>query len=151
MTIHRLVSSLTLASALLFAPALAGAQPRPDGGAQVGPHDRGQGHGPGRGFGHRGHKLRQLAQRLGLSEAQQTQIRQILIEQRDRARAMRQSTPDGSPERRAARERMRAETERRIDAVLTPAQRTQARQLRREHDQRRRERCQELLAQPPAR
>jgi len=115
------------ASVALGGPALASAQD--DGGAYArehrGHHRRGGAH-----FG-------RMAGELGLTAAQQQQMRSVMAQAREERQALRELPPE---ERRAAaremRQRMRAE----MQAILTPEQQERARELRAEHRERRFER-----------
>lgn len=139
---NRLLRKLTSASLLLAlaAPVGVSAQPprqNPDGGVAGqrtegarGDGARGEGHGR-RGGGHHGrhgghgeHVIREL----NLTDAQQAQVRTIREETRARAEQLR-----ASGDREANRAQMHAlheDSRRRIEAVLTPAQRQQAEALR---------------------
>jgi Spy/CpxP family protein refolding chaperone len=121
-TLSRVALAAGLTAALgLAAPGTSFAQadaPRVSDDAHRGPHARRGRRGPP---GRRGHLRRMLAQ-LDLSEDQRAQIREIVREARADRRAR----------RRQARER--------IEAVLTPEQREQARALRARHRRARLER-----------
>ncbi|MBX3248409.1 MAG: hypothetical protein KF901_14615 [Myxococcales bacterium] len=153
------MKNLLLGTALSLAttfPVLA--QPRnynPDAGVAAQPAEgRGQGRrGHGHGHGHRNPEamLERMTQDLQLQPNQVQQLRRIFDEsQRERANLRGQRTPEARQAHRALMER----TKSRVDAVLTPAQRTRAQQLREarmsEHMNRRLERMQEQLSLQPA-
>ena len=133
-TFSRMIGTSLVGAALLMVPAIAGAQPRPQGQPAQGEH-RGGRHGHGRG-GQMMQRLERMAERLGLSEAQRTQVRAIVADARTRAQAMRQQTEERTPARREARRELFEQTKQRVLQVLTPAQRAQFEQIRaqrREH------------------
>jgi Spy/CpxP family protein refolding chaperone len=77
--------------------------------------------------GPRGPNVERLAVELDLSEAQTTEIEQIVADARERHEALRSSARSGtsgrpSPERRAEARALRDETQARIAEVLTPEQ-----------------------------
>ena len=140
---NRTIQKLALAAALalpLFASAgLASAQSA-DAGAPAaeercgGEHGR-RGHGDPAARGER--RLQHMQQALSLDDAQVAQIRTIFQESRGQRGALRELSRE---ERHAAFAAMRAETVRRIDAVLTPAQRATLAQLRAQRGEERGER-----------
>jgi periplasmic protein CpxP/Spy len=69
---------------------------------------------------------------LGLSQQQKDQIKQIREEHRERLRALRSDTSLTPAQRRARARELRKETRAKVDAVLTPEQRTKLRQFRQE-------------------
>jgi Spy/CpxP family protein refolding chaperone len=76
--------------------------------------------------------LQHLATELGLDAQQTAAVREIFQStraDRERIRAM----PHGSPEQIAARRQLAEQTHTRIDAVLTPDQRTRFAELRAQH------------------
>lgn len=120
----------------------------------------------GRGFGrHHGFMLRYMSKQLNLTEAQQTQIKSILADERSKTMPLRQqlrqneqaqnATVNGAFDETQARafankqaqimsdlmvEKQRTKAQ--IYSVLTPDQRQKALQLKQEHEQRRQERMQ---------
>jgi Spy/CpxP family protein refolding chaperone len=130
-----------IASAVGLASPVAFAQDGP--GAEQGQRPRGEGHRGMRhgGEGHRGmrhgrggpgmgHGMRGMFEELNLSDAQRAQIQQIHEAARARFEAARSSGD------RAAFRTIGRETHRQVEAVLTPAQRAQAEELRAQHAQR---------------
>lgn len=121
---------------------------------------------PGRAFGHRhGGMLKHMTQQLNLTEAQQTQIKNIMADSRTRIKPLMQqlrqneqaanANVTGSFDETQARafagkqaqimsnlivERQRTKSQ--IYSVLTPDQRQKALQLMQQHEQRRQERLQ---------
>jgi periplasmic protein CpxP/Spy len=126
---------------------------------------------PGRGFGHQhGWMLRHMTQELNLTEAQQTQIKTILADERTKIaplmRQMRQNQQaqnavvngafDEAQTRAFAGKQAqimtdlileKQRTKSQIYSVLTPDQRQKARQLMEQHEQRRQQRLQKKLEQ----
>lgn len=135
MTSHARLRRLWLTAGLgavlgLAAPlaSTAVAQDAPSLDAELGPHARGRHH---RRRGHRRAMMRQMMGRLGVTDAQRAEIREIRQSSRERARGLRQGG-----DRSALRAHRRAVRER-IFAVLTPEQRERAEGLRALHGQRR--------------
>lgn len=145
-----LVLALSLSTA---SPALAqhgdGGAPHRGRGAALerGMHGRG-GHGhPGHGWGRHdpAERIERMRQELGLSPAQVEQLQRIFTESRTQREALRGHGP--SPEGRLARHGLREQTRSRVDAVLTPAQRERATQLREQrHAQRANRRVEHMAA-----
>ncbi len=123
---------LTLVAALAAPASLALAQTAPD--AVEAPRARRGGMNRAR-RGHRHHRghFRQILRQLNLSDNQKAQLRAIFESSREQRRDLRSN---GNPDRAAMRA-LRQETRRLVNDVLTPAQRTQAAQLRRQHMTRR--------------
>ena len=134
-TILRPFSNMALAAGIasavgLAAPVVSFAQDAPRAEQGQGRHGRGErgmrhGHGPGMRHGMRG-----MFEGLNLTDAQQAQIRQIHEAARTRFEAARTSGDQ------AALRAIGRDTHQRIQAVLTPAQRAQAQELRAQHGQR---------------
>lgn len=127
--------------------------------------------GPGRGFGHRnGGMLKHMSQQLNLTEAQQTQIKAILADERSKTMPLRQQlrqneqaqnasvngTFDEAQTRAFAGKQAqimsdliveKQRTKSQIYSVLTPDQRQNALQLMQQHEQRRQERLQKKSQQ----
>lgn len=127
--------------------------------------------GPQPGFGHRhGWMLQHMSKELNLTEAQQTQIKSILVDERTRTKPLRQQLRqneqaqnakiDGSFDETQVRafannqaqimrdliiEKQRTKSQ--IYSVLTPDQRQKALQLIQQHEQRRQERLQQQSVQ----
>lgn len=120
--------------AALAAPAMALAQTNaPD--AVDAPRGR-RGGGPGMHRGRRGRHgmhFRRILEELNLTDNQKTQIRAIFESAREQGQELRGQ--GRSPETREAMHTLHEETKRLVNDVLTPAQRTQAQRLRREHMQ----------------
>lgn len=137
----RTTQKLVLAAALalpLFASAAPASAQSVDAGAPAargercgGEHGR-RGHGDPAARGER--RLQRMRQALSLDDAQVARIRAIFEESRGQRGALREMPRE---ERRAAFEAMRAETGRRIDAVLTPTQRATLAQLRAQREEHR--------------
>ena len=128
--------------------------------------------GPHHGFGHRnGGMLKHMTKQLNLTEAQQTQIKSIMAEERAKTKPLMQqlhqneqaqnASVNGSFDEAQARafagkqtqimsdlivEKQRTKSQ--IYSVLTPDQRQKALQLMRQHEQRRQERLQKKSEQP---
>ena len=126
---------------------------------------------PHRGFGHRsGWMLNHMTKELGLTEAQQTQIKSILEGERSRTKALREQLRQNEQAQNAAingnfdEVQARAfagkqaqimsdlivekqKTKSQIYSVLTPDQRQKALQLIQQHEQRRQERLQKMSMQ----
>jgi Spy/CpxP family protein refolding chaperone len=121
--------------------------------------------GRGRGFGHQHGWLKHMSKQLNLTEAQQTQIKTILADERGKTAPLRQqlrqneqaqnAATNGSFDEAQARafagkqaqimsdlmvEKQRAKSQ--IYSLLTPDQRQKALQLMQQHEQRRQERMQ---------
>jgi Spy/CpxP family protein refolding chaperone len=78
----------------------------------------------GRGHhGMRGMRMRAMAERLQLTDAQRTNIRTIMQQSHTQARTLRSQYPQGSEQARTALRTLREQTRAQIDAQLTPAQR----------------------------
>lgn len=126
---------LTLVAALAAPASFALAQSNaPD--AVDAPRAR-RGGGPGMHRGRRGRHgmhFRRILEDLNLTDNQKTQIRAIFESARERRQELRGQ--GRTPEAREARHALHQETKRLVEEVLTPAQRTQAQRLRREHMQR---------------
>ena len=135
---------LTLITALAAPASLALAQNTPD--AVDAPREARRGHGM---RGHRGRRhamhLRRMLAELDLTENQKTQIRAIFDSAREQRRELHQR--GRSPENREASHALHRETRRLVREVLTPAQRTRAERLRREHMQRHVERRVDRMAE----
>jgi periplasmic protein CpxP/Spy len=126
--------------------------------------------GPRYGFRHHGWMLKHMVRELNLTDAQQTQIKSILADERSKIKPLMQqmrqneqaqnAAMNGSFDEAQARafagkqaqimsdlivEKQRAKSQ--IYAVLTPDQRQKALQLMQEHQQRRQERLQKKLDQ----
>jgi Spy/CpxP family protein refolding chaperone len=127
--------------------------------------------GRGRGFGHQhGSMLRHMSKQLNLTEAQQTQIKTILADERSKTMPLRQQLRQNEQAQNAAIngafdeaqarafaskqaqimsdlmvEKQRAKSQ--IYSVLTPDQRQKALQLMQQHEQRRQERMQKKSEQ----
>jgi hypothetical protein len=133
-----------LLAATLAVPTLALAQQGPDGGGATSEtclHRGGHGHGGGRGHGdpraHAERRARMIVAILGLDAARAAQVQSILAESATEGEALR-----AAPRSDAVRERMRAIHDRataRIDAILTPAERTTMARVRAVHEEQRRE------------
>lgn len=120
-----------IASAVGLASPVAFAQDAPR--AEHGQRPDGEGH-RGMRHGHGGpgmrHGMRGMFEGLNLSDAQRAQIQQIHEAARARFEAARTSGD------RAALRAIGRDTHRQVEAILTPAQRTQAQELRAQHEQR---------------
>lgn len=119
---RRSIAPAALLVALAAPTLVAAQQPAPDAmaGRRRSPEERVQ------------HRLARMTERLGLSADQQARIRRILTEHVQRRQAMRQQQSAPTPEQRRARMTARFEMHDQIEAVLTPQQRAQMRQLHRE-------------------
>jgi protein CpxP len=122
-------SLLTLALAAgVSAPALLAQPPsdQPPGPPPAG--ERGERPGPGM----RGDRLKQLAEALGLTEEQKTQLKPILAEE---AAALKAIWEDKAIERDARREKVKAVRDSfapKIDAILTPEQKAKHEELKKQ-------------------
>lgn len=126
---RRIASTLVLAAALALPTGAALAQGAPDAAPRPG---RGGGR-PQRDFGeHLEQRLQRMTQELGLSAAQQAQIRQIFAEARQRRQALRPQGGEPTVETRRAMMQLRWDLQDRVHAVLTQQQRDRMRQMRRE-------------------
>lgn len=70
---------------------------------------------------------------LGLTQEQKDQIQQIRETQRQKLRAVRSDSALSPQERRTKAHELRKETRAKVDAVLTPEQRTKLAQFRKEY------------------
>lgn len=95
-------------------------------------------------------QARTLARRLGLTPAQQAQIEPILSDHQQRMRSARTDATLTPQDRRARVREINHDSARRINAVLTPAQRQEYKQLRQEQRARRLQREQQPPAPAPA-
>ena len=82
------------------------------------------------GRGHRGMRMRMMAERLQLSDAQRANIRTIMQQSHTQAQALRSQYPQGSEQARTALRSLHEQTRAQIDAQLTPAQRAMVPQRR---------------------
>ncbi len=120
------------ATLALGAPMIASAQ----GGGGVVQADHGHGRGHGRGFGHRrgggmmAHRFERMSAELGLTDAQQQQIRAVFQQARQERQALRQQAPE---QRGQAMRELHQRVRDQIQGILTPAQQAQARALRAQH------------------
>jgi hypothetical protein len=116
--------------ALLFVPGLVAAQdaPRGRGGPDV-----------DRILERMEQRLEDMKGPLGLSQQQQTRIRQALRQGANQARRVLREHPERGPERREALRQVRWDTSDRVHAILTCEQREQLRRLRREQRSERRQ------------
>ncbi len=135
-SLFRSINRYTLAAGLgaslaLAGPALASAQD--DGGAPAFEGRRGHGH---RGH-HRGMHFGRMAGELGLTEAQQARMRNVMAEAREERQLLRELAPE---ERRAAAQALHERIRGQMQAILTPEQRARAEARRAEHRERRGER-----------
>lgn len=134
-SITKLAFGAALAAALVVAPA-AGAQSEQQG---RGRPERGQRMDPAQRIERR---VSMMTERLQLSSAQATQVRQILTQESEQMRAIFEKGQNGG-DREALRPEMQAVregTEKKIDAVLTESQRKSYAELREQMRQRRGER-----------
>lgn len=118
------------------APAQNEAMPPPPPDARRGPNPRRQ--------------ARMLARRLGLTPAQQAEIEPILADHQQRMRRARADTTLTPRDRRARVREINHDSAHRINAVLTPAQRQEYKQLKQEQRAKRLERQQQPAAPAPA-
>lgn len=95
-------------------------------------------------------QARMLARRLGLMPAQQAEIEPILANRQRRMRRARADATLAAPDRKALIQEINRNSVRRINAVLTPAQRQEYKQLRQERRARRLQREQQAAAPTPA-
>jgi periplasmic protein CpxP/Spy len=134
-SITKLAFGAALAAALVIAPE-AGAQSEQEGRARP---ERGQRMDPAQRIERR---VSMMTERLQLSQAQATQIRQILTQESEQMRAIFEKGQNGA-DREALRpeiQTLRESTDKKIDAVLTEAQRKSYVELREQMRQRRGER-----------
>jgi len=133
-------TALSLATILTALPAMAQAgQGARDGGVERGHSCEGRhGHHRGRGH-HRGHNperfVAKLKADLGLSDSQATRVRAVLDRSQQEAQGL-----ERTPENREAHREIRERSKQQIDAILTPAQRARAEELRAERRAQREER-----------
>lgn len=78
---------------------------------------------------HRGPDLALLKEKLSLTDAQVEQLKPIFAEERTKMEALRDKA-GSKDEKRAEFEKIRDETKSKVDAVLTPEQRTKMEELR---------------------
>lgn len=95
-------------------------------------------------------QARMMARRLGLTPAQQAAIEPILADHQQRMRRARTDATLTPRDRRARIREINHDSARRINAVLTPAQRQEFKQLRQEQRARRLQREQQMTAPAPA-
>lgn len=146
-SLFRSLNRYTLAAGLgaslaLAGPALASAQD--DGGA---PSCEGRrGHRGGHHGRHGGAHFGRMAGELGLTDAQQARMRNVMAEAREERALLRELAPE---ERRAAAQALHERIRGQMEAILTPEQRARAEALRAQHreerGERRLERMQERL------
>lgn len=152
LTLFRSMNRWALAAGLgaalgLGAPMIASAQDD----AGVMGAERGRGHGRGHhGRGMR-HRFGRMAEELGLTPAQQEQVRGVMSRAREERRALRDLPPE---QRGPAMRQMRQRTRGQLEQILTPEQQTRARALRQQHGEqrmgRRLEHMRERLGLSPA-
>lgn len=82
---------------------------------------------------HKRHNAQKLAEKLNLSETQQSQVRDIMQKQATEMRALRENTSLSQEEKQARFRELRESTRTQMNAVLTPEQQEKFRELRKDH------------------
>lgn len=77
-------------------------------------------------------QLQHMTAELGLTQAQQDQLRPILLERAQKVEALRGNTADRGRQQRSEMRKLAESYQERIDAVLTPDQKTKAEAMRAE-------------------
>jgi len=85
---------------------------------------------------HMGMRMKGLAKKLNLTDAQKAQIKSIMKEQRPKVRAIRQDNSLTPEQKKAKLQALRKETQEKIAAILTPEQKEKMKELRQQHGRR---------------
>lgn len=96
---------------------------------------------------HRGDQMERMAQKLNLSEQQKDQLKPILQQSREQAKATKDDTSLTQEQKREKLQTLRQQTRSQVNGVLTPAQQQQMAQLREERIAQRHEQVGKRMAE----